>query len=165
MAGMAGKVILLVLQLLLGAFFAYSGVVKIYDFPGHTWATQDFYEAIINYHLTSSNFAMLAAVYLPWLELLAGVALLVRRGTLGALTIIGVLLAIFIAALASAWYRGIDVSCGCFGREVVATNYPLHIGGNTLLLALTVFLLWREGFYGLSSRVDSKPSGSASAVA
>lgn len=151
MASSLSRHALLLLRVGLGAVFVYAGAVKIWDFHGLHWATPEFYEDITNFHLLeailpprfASDAAMLLAVYLPWVEVSAGMALLLRRATFGASALVALLTLVFIAALASAWARGLDISCGCFGHETVATNYPLHLLGNAVLLtaALVIWLL------------------------
>lgn len=53
-----------------------------------------------------------------------------------------VMLAVFIAAIASAWARGLQIDCGCFGGggEVAAgqTAYASEIARDTALLLLEV---------------------------
>jgi uncharacterized membrane protein YkgB len=54
------------------------------------------------------------AVVLPWVELIAGLFLIVGVWKREAAATIGVLLVVFLAAAASVMWRGIDVeNCGC----------------------------------------------------
>jgi uncharacterized membrane protein YphA (DoxX/SURF4 family) len=142
---MAAKVTFLVLRLILGAVFVAAGAVKIWDFHRGAWATPAFYEDIANYHiLENSDAVMLAAVYLPWLEFVIGGALLLGRATAGAAAICAGLMVIFIAALASAWSRHLDISCGCFGHENATADFPLLLARDCALLVCAVALVWRE---------------------
>jgi putative oxidoreductase len=142
---MAAKVTFLALRLGLGAVFVAAAVVKIWDFHQGAWATQAFYEDIANYHIVeNSDAVMLTAVYLPWLELAIGGALLLGRATAGAAAISAGLMMVFIGALASAWSRGLDISCGCFGRENATANFPLLLARDCALLLCAVAILWRE---------------------
>jgi len=124
---MAAKVILLVLRVGIAGLFLYAGAIK-------AWDTQQFAQDVRNFQLTSWDVSVLTATYLPWLEIVAGVGLLLKRLYLGALAALAGMTTVFIAAIASAWHRGLDISCGCFGREDNATNFPLHIAGNLALL-------------------------------
>jgi hypothetical protein len=131
----------------IGALFFWAGAVKI-------WDAQQFALDVHHYRLTPSSVSVAVAVYLPWLELCAGLALIVRRLTLGALLALTGLSVIFIAALASAWARGLDITCGCFGRgaETVRANFPLLIGRDLILLAALAVLLameWRAQSRGV----------------
>lgn len=129
----------LLLRMAVGAVFFYAGALKIAD-------PQQFALDVHHYELTPWSLSVLAAVYLPWLEVLAGAAVITRRLHLGALLALGVLTLIFTAALASAWARGLDISCGCFGKEAgaIKTNFPLVIGRDLVLLVAITWLFLRE---------------------
>ncbi len=141
---MAGQIVATLLRVGIGGLFIFAGVVKIWDFDTGGSATQAFALEIQNYQLTTWTASIVAAIYLPWLEVLAGLALVFRRLYTGALVMLLALDAVFIAALSSAWARGLDISCGCFGRSDIQVNYPEKIGQNVLLLALLGLLLWLE---------------------
>ncbi|HEY2344010.1 MAG TPA: MauE/DoxX family redox-associated membrane protein [Chthoniobacteraceae bacterium] len=133
------------LRLGVGLFFAYTGIVKIWDFKSHDWATQAFAQNVLNFHLVSWTDSILTAVYLPWLELAAGLALALGKLQAGALTILGALSLFFLGAVASAWARGLDISCGCFGKANNATNFPEHIAFVSLILGAIVVVAWQSG--------------------
>lgn len=144
---MVGKIIALLLRLVVAAVFFYAGVVKIWDFHHGRSATPDFTAAIQHYEiLPSPDLAVLLAVYLPWLEVVAAIGLFVRRVALGAALAVTGLTAIFLGAIVSAWVRGLDISCGCFGKDEVAMNYPSLVTRDALLLAAALAVLaweWR----------------------
>ena len=87
---------------------------------------------------------MAAAFYLPYLEILCGACLLLRRWQAGALALLGGLMLVFIAALASAWGRGLDIACGCFGADGEPGHYGLALARDLALLAALGWL-WRGG--------------------
>ena len=60
----------------------------------------------------------LAAVVLPWTELLCGLLLLGRMWPETALTVAAVLFVIFVVATGQAWARHLDISCGCFDFRI-----------------------------------------------
>jgi len=102
------KAALFVFRTVLGGLFVYAGIVKVLE-------PLDFAQNIRNYRLVGQEFSFLAAIFLPWLEILAGAFLIAgvwRRGA--ALTISG-LLVFFIVLTLVTMARGIDVDCGCFG--------------------------------------------------
>lgn len=102
------KAVLLLLRVVLGGLFVYAGAVKALD-------PLDFAQNIRNYRLVGQELSFLAAVFLPWVEILAGAFLIAgvwRRGA--ALTVSG-LLVFFIVLTLVTMVRGIDVDCGCFG--------------------------------------------------
>jgi len=142
---MVGKIIVLLLRLAVAGVFLYAGVMKIWDFKHGQSATPDFTVAIQHFEiLPNPDLAVMLAVYLPWLEVISALALFVRRLALGAATAIAGMTAVFLVALASAWHRGLDISCGCFGKDEVSTNYPTLLVRDGLLLAAVVVLVWRE---------------------
>lgn len=125
------------LRVALAAVFIYAGMMKALD-------PQQFAIDVQHYELTSWSFSIVIAIYLPWLEIFAGLALLVGRLYRGALALTGVMTLAFLAAIGSAWGRGLDITCGCFGAEVNRTNYPAHIGLNVAMLGAVAVLGWLE---------------------
>lgn len=143
---MAGKIIALLLRLVVAGVFLYAGVMKIWDFRHGQSATPDFTVAIQHFELLPNpDLAVALAVYLPWLEVIAALTLFVKRLALGAATAITGMTVIFLGAILSAWARGLDISCGCFGKEAVATNYPSLVIRDVLLLAAAIALVVWEG--------------------
>jgi hypothetical protein len=78
---------------------------------------------------------------LPWLEILAGAALLTGVFVEGALTLIAGMLGVFLWAIVYSWQRGLDIDCGCFGKQGHDSNYPELITRDVILLAVTAGLL------------------------
>jgi putative oxidoreductase len=123
-------------RIALGILFVFAGATKAYD-PGA------FAIEIHRYNLIPWLPGALASIYLPWLEILLGVLLILKRFERGALLLITGLLIIFTLALASATYRGLGIDCGCFGKAFADTGTIFPLLRNVLLLALTGFL-WRD---------------------
>jgi len=135
-----GKNILLwVLVLGLAAMWLTAGINKLMDLPA-------FAESITRFRLTDQEVERLwipvASVYLPWLEVVLAVAVLLRLTRFAASLISLLLLVGFTAALASAWARGLDIQCGCFGDRLqlghvkwgVARNLGLMVWGIAILM-------------------------------
>ena len=141
---MAGKIIVLLLRLAVAAIFLSAGLAKIWDFRHGQSATPDFTIAIQHFEiLPAPDLAVALAVYLPWLEVTAALTLFVKRLALGAATAVTGMTAVFLVALGSAWKRGLDISCGCFGKEEVSINYPtLMLRDSLLLAAALVLVVW-----------------------
>ena len=119
-----------------GALFVFAGATKAYD-PGA------FAIEIQRYQLVPWIVAALISVYLPWLEMLSGALLLLKRFERGALLLTTLLLLIFTLALASAMFRGLSIDCGCFGKAFTATGTTVPLLRNLLLLVFTG-ILWME---------------------
>jgi hypothetical protein len=64
---------------------------------------------------------------LPFFELAIGLYLAMGLFVRGTALVGTVLFAVFLAAQASAWIRGISLDCGCFGSVAEATVGPLTI--------------------------------------
>lgn len=134
----------LVLELLLGCFFVYAGALK-------AWDPAAFAADVSNYRILGPVLSGLVAVYLPWLELLAGGALLARRARTAALWIVLTLSFCFCAALGSALLSGLDISCGCLGGGSGGSLVPALLRAFALLV-LSVWLL-QGACSGASSQV------------
>lgn len=102
------KGVLLAFRLVLGGLFVYAGAAKVLD-------PLDFAQNIRNYQLVGQSLSFVAAIVLPWLEILAGLALILGVWTRGAALVVTGLLVFFIVLTAVTMVRGLDVDCGCFG--------------------------------------------------
>ncbi|MBN1466329.1 DoxX family membrane protein [candidate division KSB1 bacterium] len=126
--------LLLLMRLFLGALFIYSGVVKIIN-------PAAFAEAIDNYRMLPYLFVTLMAIILPWVELIAGVLLLIGRWLRSSSLIIMLLNIVFIIAITSAIFRGLDIGCGCFSvSEDAAKVGVLRLLEDILYLILAIIL-------------------------
>ncbi|HEV2095817.1 MAG TPA: MauE/DoxX family redox-associated membrane protein [Chthoniobacterales bacterium] len=123
--------------ILVGAVFVYTGAIKIADPIG-------FAGDIENYHILPWALSARLAFYLPWLELLCGIALIVSRLRTGAIAILSALMLIFIAAAVAAKARGIDITCGCFGHVSDQLSFAWHLVLDFVILGALVFSLSHE---------------------
>jgi putative oxidoreductase len=137
----------LVLRLGLAAMLLVAGALKLRDPAG-------FAAEIANYRLAPALAPHVAAT-LPAVEVvlalaLAALPLVWRRAAALAAT---ALLAMFAAAVASAYARGIDVACGCFGTGGDPIG-ALTLARNVALLSAAVALLAldRDGVSRRTSR-------------
>jgi uncharacterized membrane protein YphA (DoxX/SURF4 family) len=95
-------------RLLLGGLFLYAGAVKAADVPA-------FAATVAGYQLLPYVLNYLVAATLPFVEMLAGLLLILERRVRGASLLLALLTVVFIGALVSVWLRGLEVDCGCFG--------------------------------------------------
>lgn len=126
-----------IVAILIGALFIYAGVVKALDpvrFAGD----------IENYHILPWPVGVRLAFYLPWLEILCGLALIFRRLYSGALVLVLALMLVFIGATISAKARGLDISCGCFGHVSDQLSFAWHLVLDLVLITALVLLLFRQ---------------------
>jgi uncharacterized membrane protein YphA (DoxX/SURF4 family) len=130
-----------VLRVGLAAVFAWAAVPKI--------ANPD--AAVISvraYRLLPEAAVHAVAWGLPFVELAVAALLLVGIGTRMAALAAGVLLAVYVVAIASAWARGLRIDCGCFsagGADPTASGarYASEILRDLGLLVAAGLLLWR----------------------
>ena len=133
---MAAKLIL-VGRLALAAIFAAAGLMKLRD-------VQSFAYDLHLFALTPWAVSKALAFYLPGLEMVTAVALWIPQLRLGALFAVLGMSAAFSSAIASAWARGLDLSCGCFGHAQGSTNYPLHLTGTLAMFTAAAWMIRRE---------------------
>jgi uncharacterized membrane protein YphA (DoxX/SURF4 family) len=72
---------------------------------------------IATYDILPLALVNLVAITLPWVELAAGLMLLAGLRTRAAAVLVAGMMAVFLAALAVALGRGLDMSCGCFASQ------------------------------------------------
>ena len=122
------------LALVIGGAFIYAGALKV-------WDPVKFGQDISNFHIVPWPVGVRMAFYLPWLEILCGVAVIVGWLRSGALAILTGLMVVFIAATISAKARGIDLDCGCFGAATSGLTFTWHMVIDFALLA-GILALW-----------------------
>mgnify|MGYP000866058262 CR=1 FL=1 len=123
-------------RLLLGLLFVVAGSLKAVD-PDAFINDVDGYRMLWGLPLVVFSF------FVPFFEVVAGAALLLRWPYRGAILAASGLLAVFLIALLQAWVRDLDISCGCFGRESGGTHYPWWVARDLILLA-GCWLCWMD---------------------
>jgi uncharacterized membrane protein YphA (DoxX/SURF4 family) len=102
------RYLLLLLRLIVGGVFIWAASTKIAD-------SLSFAQDVRNYRLVGQTISFFTAIILPWIELVAGVCLVIGIFPRSSALLISGLLAFFILLVATTIIRGIDVDCGCFG--------------------------------------------------
>ena len=123
-----------IVALIIGGIFIYAGVIKAMD-------PVAFANDIDNYKILPWPLVVRLAFYLPWLELLCGLALILRFFYRGGLFILTGLTFVFIAASVIAKVRGLDITCGCFGHASKNWNFSGHLALDLAILA-ALSALW-----------------------
>jgi uncharacterized membrane protein YphA (DoxX/SURF4 family) len=98
---------------------------------------------------------------LPFAELALAVLLVVGLATRLAAAGSAVLLGLFMVAMASAWARGLQIHCGCFGggpaAGVQASDYLVELVRDAGLLAIALLLAWQpDSRLALDRRLGSE---------
>jgi putative oxidoreductase len=123
-----------IVDLIVGGIFIYAGVIKAID-------PLRFAIDIDNYKMLPWAIGVRLAFYLPWLELLCGLALILRFFYRGGLFILAALTFIFIAASIIAKVRGLDITCGCFGHASNNWSFTTHVALDFVIL-VALIALW-----------------------
>ena len=119
----------LFVRLSLGCMFLYGSLPKIRQ-------PYDFLSSVYNYELVGPKLGLLVAMVLPWAELFVGICLIGGIFVSGALLVSIAMGAIFSFVIASALYRGLNISCGCFSASSTE-----QIGYITLIRAFMIMLI------------------------
>jgi uncharacterized membrane protein YphA (DoxX/SURF4 family) len=128
------KSILLVFRLVVGGVFIWAGLLKILD-------PLEFAQNIANYRVFSRDLSLLAAIVLPWLEILCGVLVIFGIFRSASSLLLSGLLAAFLVLITVTIFRGLDVDCGCFGSLGRHVDYSLLLADIVLLyLTLSIFV-------------------------
>ena len=97
---------------------------------------------------------------LPVLEIAVGLALLTGVFVRTAALACAVLLVLFLIGIGSAWARGLQIDCGCFGGGGATADpaYPAEIARDVALLAVALALArWPRSRLALGGRLDPLP--------
>lgn len=126
-------------RLALGAVWLWAAVAKIADPDASV-------RAVGAYHILPTTLVKPIGWGLPFAELALAVLLIGGVGTRYAAMASLALLAVYVAAVGSAWARGLQIDCGCFGgggfaADVTWRNYAIEIGRDTGFALLAVWLV------------------------
>jgi protein-disulfide isomerase/uncharacterized membrane protein YphA (DoxX/SURF4 family) len=127
-------------RLVVGGVWIVAGVLKISD-------PTESVRAVRAYDLLPESLVPLVGHGLPVLEIVLGLALVVGLLTRWAAVVSAIVLIAFIVGISSAWARGLQIECGCFGgggpTRDATSSYPWEIARDVGLLLLAGFLVWR----------------------
>ncbi|GHB92960.1 MauE/DoxX family redox-associated membrane protein [Cerasicoccus arenae] len=122
------------LSLIVGGFFVWAGIVKL---TGPT----EFFQSILHYQLVGEDAAWWTAMFLPWLEVFAGIGLIIPQTRSGALAWLTLLLLVFEASLVSALARGLNIDCGCLGGSGSSVTFALARNGFLLAALVGIYFI------------------------
>ncbi|MSZ76878.1 MAG: DoxX family membrane protein [Actinobacteria bacterium] len=130
----------LVARLVTGGVWIVAGALKLPD-PYQSIA------AVRAYDLLPESVVPTVGQLLPVVEVVVGAALVLGVLTRGAAVVSGVLFVAFIVGIASAWARGLEIDCGCFGGggadPGASSAYPWEIARDVALLLASAYVVWQ----------------------
>jgi uncharacterized membrane protein YphA (DoxX/SURF4 family) len=134
-------------RLLLGAVLLLAGYLK-------AKSPSEAQMAVRAFELLPVALANLFGLVLPWLEIGAGILLILGVTVRYAAIFGGLSMLLFIGAISQAWARGLTIDCGCFGGggQVAAghTKYLQEILRDSGLALTAAFLIiWPQGKFSL----------------
>jgi uncharacterized membrane protein YphA (DoxX/SURF4 family) len=129
--GLTVKYAVLAARLFIGGLFVYASIYKILS-------PEEFATAIRNYLILPPAWSNLAALMLPWVELIAGSFLILGIQSRPAALLTTGMLGVFLAAVVYAYMTGLDIDCGCFGSP---QSSPGRVGVYYILRDLLLFLV------------------------
>jgi uncharacterized membrane protein YphA (DoxX/SURF4 family) len=151
-------VITLLARLILGGVLLAAGGLKVFK-------PTESANAVAAYKLMPTELAHLIGYALPWLEVAIGLLLIVGFMVRPAAVLSGLIMIVFIGAIASVWARGMLIDCGCFGgggeidpslASEVRMNYFIEIMRDLGLALAALYLYFFP--YGKLSIEKAAPS-------
>jgi len=139
----------LIVRLLIGALFVYSAVPHIFNSMGLA-------SSIYNYRLFPAPIIGLSAAIVPWVSLLAGLALILGVKIRAASFIVSVLLVIFISLAVISVIRGIDIDCGCFSGIARRTNWLTILEDFGMLIGALFILFFDQARLSIESLIKKQ---------
>jgi uncharacterized membrane protein YphA (DoxX/SURF4 family) len=145
----------LLARLIVGGVWIAAGWLKIPD-PAES------VRAVRAYQILPEAVVPTVGYGLPILELLIGAMLILGLATRVTATISAVLLVAFIVGIASAWARGLQIECGCFGGggtiADATSKYPWEIARDVGLLVLSgALVLWPRTALSVDAAIRIDP--------
>ncbi len=144
---MRGDYAIAALRIFTGALLLFAGIFKVFD-------PQSFALIVAKYRLLPAGFVPLAALVMPWIEVICGMFLVAGYRTRGAALVSLCLMAAFAVGISVNYVRGESFDCGCFELDRLGMAFDETIGPWAIVrdLALMVgfFILYRVRSHAVS---------------
>ena len=119
-------------QIAAGLIFLASALPKIADLSGFAGSVHNFHlEPFVPMAATN-----LLAMTIPWVELVAGLALVAGVRPRAGAFIYTALLAVFTIGVIAAMARGLSFDCGCFGKAGSGPIGAMKLAENLVMMAV-----------------------------
>jgi methylamine utilization protein MauE len=114
------------------------GGVFLWSAAAHLANPYYFLSTVYQYELTSAPVGAAVAALLPFLELMLAACLLGGACPQAAWWLTSLLLLLFVGVQSSALWRGLIISCGCFGPEISKPIDLISVGFTSALAVLAL---------------------------
>jgi putative oxidoreductase len=145
------KYLTLAARLFIGGLFVYASIHKIFD-------PTDFAASIRNYLVIPASWSNVVALTLPWVEIGAGLFLILGLQTKPSALLTTGMLTVFLAAIIHAYIIGLDIDCGCFGSAASSGGkigiYHIVRDSGVFLISMLV-LVFDRGDFGIMALLPS----------
>lgn len=119
-------------QITAGLIFLAAALPKIADLSGFAGSIHNFHlEAVVPMAATN-----ILAMMIPWVELIAGLALVSGVRPRAGAYVYTALMMIFTIGVIQALARGLSFECGCFGKAGSATIGVKKVAENLVMMAI-----------------------------
>jgi len=133
-----GKLLLYISIFLLFLIYFSAGVIKILT-------PRQFYGAVMSYEIIKDPFAVaMISSIVPFLEVFCAIFLLIPTWRKSSSLLLLIITLIFLFAILSAYLRGINMDCGCFGGVLVGETGLSSIIRNIFLSILSAFVFLKS---------------------
>ena len=144
-------------RLVTGGVWIVAGLIKLPDPAGSV-------RAVRAYDLLPESVVPTVGLALPLLEVVVGLCLVLGLLTRTMAVVSALLFVAFIIGIASAWARGMEIDCGCFGGggelEGASAKYPGEIARDVGLLLASLWLVVRpRSRWSLDALISPTRSG------
>lgn len=128
----------LLFRILLGLIFLFAGIAKILDPVRFIFTLRQF-------NLFSEAVIPFMALYLPWLEFILGLFLILGLLYRASAFLLACLNTIFTIAILTVIARGMEIDCGCFGMFADVLKIPdsadiTAIIRNVIFIGISVYI-------------------------
>lgn len=107
----------------------------------HSGNSYYFLSSVYAYQIVGEEIGVIIAAALPSVQVSIAICLILRRRLRSAYCFLALLFVVFIAVQSSAVYRGLHISCGCFGA-----GESLPVGPQTIAFSVFCAIASTVGF-------------------
>lgn len=126
-------------------------LVLLLAVPHKLFDPATFAHSVASYAILPDILIQPAALIIPWLEIVLAVLLIFQVWMGPTLTLINLLFLVFLAALAFAQSKGLNIDCGCFGVGGDASPMVWYLARDMVFLGMS---LLAAALYRLQSRTS-----------